>query len=736
MKTNISYFEKIADLEKDFKLNFAGDQLFFIVDKALETLTSSLYLTHNYYEISAPEAQKNLHEAQKIVEWLISNNARRDCVLVGIGGGATLDLTGFVASIYQRGVNHIFIPTSLLAMVDASIGGKTAVNLVYKNSIGTFWLPHTTLICPEFLANLDISQISSGIGEIIKVALLKDMSILHDLKDNRTISLDLIKKVVNVKLLYVEKDYRDNTIRKHLNFGHTFGHLIEKDANFQVAHGVAVANGIYMILKLQEELGFAFNHDLLAKVYEILCKYELYNQDIQNNYEQYKLELFAFDKKTLAHSRSLVFLSDWEKPYIYDIRRKEFEYRCPDLTVPNNKSLIQRDMMLLAYSGDFSTLANYGKYCTSEDTVLLHKALLQHKAGAKVFHLTQSATSLKCLLIYLLVKNGLSNLSTTYVINGHKSLFLRPLDSFWEIFKKNNVTFSTTATSITVSGGLKNLDYNFISLKSSQFVSAILLAAPFLKKRTLLSFPTSIASLSFIKLTIKLLKEDNIRIDEFNTNDKMNVCINGSTSKFEFKPHLELDLGMAANMFVLAMFLKNSSVTVKNYKEFSQSLQVDKDVIEIFKNCGAKISITEQAISVESSDDLQAINVDLTNTLDLAPILFVYASQIKRPSIFTGFQNLKYKESDRLNCVLDELRKINTKIELSEQELKISKSDLDFRNDVTFDDYSDHRLYFAFNILCKLIGYGKVTNSKSHYKTWSEFPEELEKGLYEKNSKY
>jgi 3-phosphoshikimate 1-carboxyvinyltransferase len=153
------------------------------------------------------------------------------------------------------------------------------------------------------------------------------------------------------------------------------------------------------------------------------------------------------------------------------------------------------------------------------------------------------------------------------------------------------------------------------------------------------------------------------------------------------------------------------------------------------KLANAKMDIDENEITFSSSADLKPLNVDLTNMLDLAPILFVYASQIKEPSVFTGFENLKYKESDRLNCVINELKKINTIVDLKDERLMISKSELECINNVVFDDYNDHRLFFAFNILCKIIGYGSVKKSKSYNKTWSKFEVELNKGLYEKNSK-
>jgi 3-dehydroquinate synthase len=735
MNTIVKYSENFDTLVKQFKETFPCEQLFFIIDRVVFDKCQSIFEGYNYLLLENPEAEKQIGSIDKIVTWLINSNARRDCFLVGIGGGATLDITGFIASIYQRGIRHAFIPTTLLSMVDASLGGKAALNLLYKNSIGTFWLPRFTFICLEYLKFLDDMQRKSGLGEIVKMALLKDMSILDEYDRNPNFTLELIQKIVKLKMSYVHKDFYDRGIRKQLNFGHTFGHIIEKNSNFSIPHGIAVANGIYMMLRFEQEVGYEFNHNIINQVYELLQKYDLYNGNIQNKYNEYKLLLFSFDKKNLNNTKALIFLKDIQKPFIYYITRKEYEYRLADLKIPYNKSLIQRDLILLAYNDDFEQLETYEQYCCSEDTALLYKALLQYNKGKKAFYLTESATSLKCLVIFLLVKNGIKDKSQTYTIHGKKGLFLRPLDSFFELFKRNNVTFSLTPTSITVTGSLKTLDYNFVDLKSSQFVSAIILAAPFVKKRTLLSFPRNISSLSFIELTIKLLREDNIKIDEFNTNDKMNVCINGNTSKFDFKPHIEEDLGMAANMWVLSIFLKNSFVTINKYKSLKTSLQVDKKIIDILIQANANMTINDNAITFATSADLKPLNVDLTNMLDLAPILFVYASLVKAPSVFTGFENLKYKESDRLNCVINELKKINTIVDLKEESLTISKCELECINDVVFDDYNDHRLFFAFSVLCKIIGYGSVKKSKSYNKTWSKFDIELNKGLNEKNSK-
>ncbi len=215
-------------------------------------------------KIISTEMNKSFFSLQKILERMIKLNVNRDNLFISVGGGITGDVGGFAAAIYSRGISHIQIPTTLLACVDSSVGGKTGINLAgIKNIVGVYHQPSVVLIDLEFLQTLEPSEILSGMGEIVKYALLSDDDFFNDVFNNldllyslnSKIVSDLIERSVKFKAGVVAKDEKEILgIRKILNLGHTFGHAIEADQNYKIKHGQAVIVGIvcslYLSLKL------------------------------------------------------------------------------------------------------------------------------------------------------------------------------------------------------------------------------------------------------------------------------------------------------------------------------------------------------------------------------------------------------------------------------------------------------------------------------------------------------
>ncbi|MFC1809993.1 3-dehydroquinate synthase [Patescibacteria group bacterium] len=208
--------------------------------------------------ISFPQGEqnKNLKTAEHLLNELSKNEFYRDDAVIAFGGGVTGDLASFVASVYMRGIPYIQIPTTLLSMVDSSVGGKTGVDSSFgKNLIGTICQPQKVYINTDFLKTLPKKQILNGIAESIKSGVIADKKILKLLRKRKTEILNLkpkftgklIHRCVKVKARIVELDEKENEIRQILNYGHTFGHAIEKISRFSVQHGEAVAIGMAMI---------------------------------------------------------------------------------------------------------------------------------------------------------------------------------------------------------------------------------------------------------------------------------------------------------------------------------------------------------------------------------------------------------------------------------------------------------------------------------------------------------
>jgi len=219
--------------------------------------------------IDASEENKTLPAIAHIVSRLLEMEADRNILLLGIGGGITTDITGYAASVYKRGVRFAFLPTTLLAQVDASIGGKNGVNHNgFKNVIGTFSQPSFTWSNTVFLDTLPERELHNGVSELLKTLIIGDRvlysRLVVSLKRGDITSgsgwTEYIKAAAKIKLQIVESDFFDTGERMKLNLGHTFGHAIEKCASvsgMDISHGEAVAAGVIIAARLSEKMGYA-----------------------------------------------------------------------------------------------------------------------------------------------------------------------------------------------------------------------------------------------------------------------------------------------------------------------------------------------------------------------------------------------------------------------------------------------------------------------------------------------
>ena len=232
-------------------------------------------------QIESGEKMKNLATAMEILKEIMKIGADRKSLLINIGGGMITDLGGFVASIYMRGIDYINCPTTLLAMVDASIGGKNGVNFEEtKNIIGCFGHPKMVIIDVEFLKTLEKRELMSAYGEIIKHAIIFDKKYFHMLTrcnkiDDKKMLLKIIFHSLKIKKYAVEKDFKEKNIRKLLNFGHTIGHAIEAlslQTQTPLLHGEAVIIGMIIETKIAVKIGFCLQQEY-EKIKNLIKKY-------------------------------------------------------------------------------------------------------------------------------------------------------------------------------------------------------------------------------------------------------------------------------------------------------------------------------------------------------------------------------------------------------------------------------------------------------------------------------
>ena len=322
-------FEEVLEMSSEQK------HLFVISKKVYKLYKKELNLNENEILVLPDgEKEKNYKNYIKILEKALEVGLTRKDVIVGIGGGVIGDIAGYAASTYMRGIDYIQIPTTLLSMVDSSVGGKTAIDLAgVKNVVGTFYQPKAVFININFLKTLDKKQYFSGIGEILKYAFIEDnCNYKHALflfeyltlccdkllnKDPMTL-MRVIEYSLNLKIAVVNQDEKEQNLRKILNFGHTFGHALEAKGGFKnFTHGEAVVQGMFFIFK------YAYTKNLITYSYyrlsnELLEKYGFKPINFKSMYQVDEVvELMKKDKK--ASGDTVTFIVPTEKKKVKEV---------------------------------------------------------------------------------------------------------------------------------------------------------------------------------------------------------------------------------------------------------------------------------------------------------------------------------------------------------------------------------------------------------------------------------
>lgn len=299
--------------------------LFVVVDKNVFKFHSktikSIFKNYNgkihFYQIPSGEKYKSKEQLENIYESLLKNHYGRDTTLIAFGGGVTGDLAAFAASTYMRGLPFINVPTTLLAMIDSAIGGKTGINFnEKKNIIGTFYQPQLVFIDTKFLETLPESEFSSALGELIKYGLISNKAFLDFLTKNfdkiKSKEKDSINHAITESVKFKagvvsQDEFERKGIRKILNLGHTFAHGFESNLKFRIKHGEAVTAGIVCALFLSEKIKL-LNSNVIDNLLVLPSKIKMSKQIQKLNYESV-FEIMMSDKKVEDGQLKLVLIS-------------------------------------------------------------------------------------------------------------------------------------------------------------------------------------------------------------------------------------------------------------------------------------------------------------------------------------------------------------------------------------------------------------------------------------------
>jgi 3-dehydroquinate synthase len=309
------FIKKLHELKCRFAL-ITDSQIAPLFGHALEGFLTLHGIDIHLFTFPAGEQSKTRETKQALEDQLISHQFGRDTAIIALGGGVVTDLTGFLASTYCRGVPLILIPTTLLGMVDAGIGGKTAVNTPQsKNFIGTIYYPHLIFSDVSLISSLPLAEIRNGTAEMIKHGLIASAPLFHELEN----SVDLwtardsdfffsqVYKNTLIKKEVIEKDPDETGYRRILNLGHTIGHAIETVENYQIAHGEAIAIGMIVESLISHEMGFLTAKDF-ESIYQIFRSYSFHLKLSKEISEERIEEFLTLDKKAAQKRARFVLL--------------------------------------------------------------------------------------------------------------------------------------------------------------------------------------------------------------------------------------------------------------------------------------------------------------------------------------------------------------------------------------------------------------------------------------------
>ncbi len=656
------------------------------------------------------EASKSHHTLIALYDFLCDQNVTRGDLLIALGGGVVGDLTGFCAATYLRGVDYVQIPTTLLSQIDASVGGKTAVDTSRgKNLVGAFKQPARVICDIDTLNTLSPEIFSDGMAEAIKYGLIRDKALFELIAagDIRAHLEEMIYRCIEIKAQIVEADEFDKGERMLLNFGHTIGHAVERQYNYETyTHGSAVGVGMAYISELFEGEGITpagTTEKIRAclKQYQLPCAVEITPEQI-----------FSFsvnDKKRNKSAINLIVLKEIGNAYIHKLpvtdysvllqklKKKEKLARITPsvlsgrVTVPPSKSYAHRALIAAALANGASRIENIA---LSQDITATAEALRAIGAdiqiegstavvsgiakipGNAVIDCAESGSTLR----FMIPLTAALGINAEY--HGQGRLPSRPLSVYHDSFADKGVTFTpTVGMPFAVNGRLRPGRFVLDGNISSQFITGLLFALPLLEGDSEIVLKTPLESKDYVNMTIEILQLAGIEI----TAADNGYVIKGDQRYQPFSYTVEGDYSQAA--FFLVAGAIGAPVTCDGLNP--DSIQGDKRVLDVLKLAGIAPKIAESAVTV-APDRLTAFSIDAGEIPDLVPVLSVLAACCEGTSRIENIAILKFKESDRIHATAELLKSFGVSAEETEDSLTIVGQKQFCGCDT--DSFSDHRI--------------------------------------------
>ncbi|KAI9736650.1 MAG: 3-dehydroquinate dehydratase (3-dehydroquinase) [Cirrosporium novae-zelandiae] len=732
------------------------------------------------HQIPPGETSKSRETKAAIEDWLLSHKCGRDTKIIALGGGVIGDLIGFVAATYMRGVDVFQVPTTLLAMVDSSIGGKTAIDPPSgKNLIGSIWQPQRVYIDAEFLETLPEREFINGMAEVIKTAAIWDEQEFTNLENDADTILRAVKskpskhhnRLANVKTIIeriilgsakikatvVSSDEREGGLRNILNYGHSIGHAIEGILTPQVLHGECCAIGMVKEAELARYLGM-LKGSAVSRLAKCLASYGLPISLKDRRVKKLTagkhcpveemMALMAIDKKNAGKSKKVTLLQSIGKTYepkatavadsditmvlapsvlVSPTETKFLETVC---IPPGSKSISNRALVLAALGQGTCKIRNL---LHSDDTEVMLNALemlgaasfswedgevlVVHgkggamKASSTELYLGNAGTASRFLTTVVTLAEA-SDVSAT-VLTGNARMKQRPIGPLVDSLRTNGAEIDymeqqgSLPLKIAASGGFAGGDINLAATVSSQYVSSLLMCAPYAKQPiTLRLVGGKPISQPYIDMTTAMMRAFGVQVTKSETEENTYYIPKGSYSN-PTEYVIESDASSATYPLAIAA-ITGTKCTVPNIG--SASLQGDaRFAVEVLRPMGCTVEQTETSTTVTGPADkkLKPIpHVDMETMTDAFLTASVLAAVAQGPgenqtTRISGIANQRVKECNRILAMKDQLAKFGVTCRETEDGIEIDgrdRSTLTAPKDGVYC-YDDHRVAMSFSVL-------------------------------------
>lgn len=729
------------------------------------------------------EKNKSFETFNHITTFMFENKVGRDSTIFAIGGGIVGDLTGFVASSYMRGIRLVHIPTTLLSMVDSSIGGKTGYNNIYgKNMIGSIYPSHDLIIDTTWLKTLPNEHIINGMAEVIKMALIKGGELFDLVMKSDPYSMEHLNEMIslsaNYKLDIIGNDSNDTKgSRELLNLGHTWGHALEFSQN--ILHGFAVADGIIEEMKYTNYYYGFPSMTVIKSVYDLLKKWTLIDSSkslqMDDISKKYDLKLAMFYLSNDKKSNRLISLEDIGLPKTveFDIEKWKF-LLFPSIKIKNNiinpkneyinfnlpgsKSVTNRALVCSFLKSLHNNQSFYlNDVLISEDTELMICALRQ--SGIKIqryfsnleinteifnpsgkYYLGNSGTSVRFLLPILALATN-----EEIELHGSPEMKKRPIKPLVDCLNKIGckITSIDNDDMLPLSIKPKNLEeFEKITIDgtlSSQYISGIIFGLIYLLKQyinsnknlPIINIIGDETSKGFIILTKKMLEHFGFILD-YKDNTVQIYDFDDILSKTNNNIYNVEGDSTSLSYLIGWSFINKQSIMIENLNfESNQSdLNIVNKMVNYFGKLEEKLINNYKCLVFDpyndiSNNDISDIDLDSSDTFLTWACLF----GIENKSIeFSNISNQNWKECKRIDNFINNLEKLGGKAQKTKTGFKINQGfDLSNNKIIDIPTFNDHRFAMSFALVSMVNSNCTINNHHCVSKTYPKYWEDLKK---------